>query len=148
MYQVSCTSLCPTVRPRVRTQTQHNKSSWSVFQGRLCIGELLLISSWRWKRQIPLKLHCVTFQKIVPYIVTAVRTSKLTPLILFQAPSAPVCKMASPTTEMAPSYYGPVSRRVTRRKMCLGMRAEYYDTPSDYRYSPEGVLLMYVRMFE
>jgi hypothetical protein len=56
--------------------------------------------------------------------------------------------MANPTTEMEPSYYDLVNRRVTRRKMFLGMLAEYYDTPNDYRYSPEVILVLYFWMFE
>jgi hypothetical protein len=81
-------------------------------------------------------LHCISSQKghIVPFIVGAMGTSSPTPYLLFQVPSVPVCRMANPTMGMEPSYYGPVNRRVTRRRMCLGMHAEYYDTASDYRY--------------
>jgi hypothetical protein len=41
--------------------------------------------------------------------------------------------MANPTMVMEPLSYDLVNRKVTRRKVCFGMRAEYYDILSDGR---------------
>jgi hypothetical protein len=50
-----------------------------------------------------------------------------------QVPSAPPCRTANLTTATERSSSDPVNKKVTKRRTCSEMRAEYYDVPSDCR---------------